>query len=43
MLFWFASAWLTLTALLLAFFDILTLRAQERSARKSLRDKLERD
>jgi hypothetical protein len=43
MLFWFACAWLTLTALLLAFFDILTLRAQERSARKTLRDKLERD
>lgn len=42
-LFWLACAWLTLTALLLALFDILTLRAQERSARKSLREKLDED
>lgn len=43
LLFWVACAWLTLTALLLALFDLLMLRAQERTARKTLRQKLDRD
>ncbi len=43
LLFWVACAWLTLTALLLALFDLLMLRAQERTARKNLRQKLDRD
>src|SRR2546423_14291643 len=42
-LFWVACAWLTLTALLLALFDLLMLRAQDRTARKILREKLNRD
>jgi len=42
-LFWVACAWLTLTALLLAFFDLLMLRAQGRAARKILGEKLDRD
>ena len=41
--FWVACAWFTLTALLLALFDLLMLRAQDRATRKSLREKLERD
>ncbi len=43
MLFWAACGWLTITALLLAVFDILILRVQARSARKAFRDELERD
>src|SRR2546430_3338332 len=43
LLFWLACAWLTLTALLLAFFDLLMLRTQDRTARKNLREKLNRD
>src|SRR5437773_11455792 len=39
-LFWVACAWLTLTALLLALFDLLMLRAQDRAARKLLSDRL---
>ncbi len=35
-LFWFACAWLTVLALLLALFDALIVRAQARAARKSL-------
>ena len=42
-LFWLACAWLTLTALLLALFDLLMLRAQDRAARKILRKKMDRD
>ena len=42
-LFWLTCAWLTLTALLLALFDLLMLRAQERTARKILRKKMGRD
>jgi hypothetical protein len=38
-----ACAWLTLTALLLALFDLLMLRAQDRAARKILSEKLDRD
>jgi hypothetical protein len=43
LLFWLACAWLTLTALLLALFDLLMLGAQDRAARKSSREKLNRD
>jgi hypothetical protein len=42
-LFWAACAWLTLTAFLLALFDLLLLRTQDRTARKILREKLNRD
>ncbi len=42
-LFWMACGWLTVTALLLALFDILMLRVQARAARKAFRDDLERD
>ena len=42
-LFWVACAWLTLTALLLALFDLLMLRAQDRAARKILSEKPDRD
>jgi hypothetical protein len=41
--FWLACAWFTFTALLLALFDLLILRAQDRAARKILREKLHRD
>src|SRR5205085_1701856 len=37
--FWLACAWFTLTALLLALFDLLMVRAQDRAARKTLRKK----
>jgi apolipoprotein N-acyltransferase len=43
LLFWLACAWLTVTALLLALFDLLMLRTQDRTTRKSLREKLNRD
>jgi biotin transporter BioY len=43
LLFWLACAWLTLTALLLALFDLLMLRARDRIARKTLREKLDHD
>ncbi len=32
--YWLACAWLTISALLLALFDLLTVRAQARAARK---------
>jgi len=35
--FWFICIWLTFTALLLAIFDLLFIRAQERKVEKSLR------
>ena len=35
-LYWLACAWFTLTALLLALFDALMLRAQARAARRKL-------
>src|SRR5437868_10069817 len=38
--FWVACAWLTFLALLLAVFDLLTLKIQRRAARKILREKL---
>jgi hypothetical protein len=43
LLFWVACAWLTLTALLLALFDLLMLRAQGRAARKILGKKVNHD
>jgi len=43
LLFWVACAWLTLTAFLLALFDLLMVRAQNRAARRILREKLDRD
>ena len=39
-LFWIACAWLTITALLLAIFDLLLVRAQSRAARRALQEKL---
>ncbi len=39
-LFWMACGWLTILALLLALFDLLTLRAQNRAAEKVLREQL---
>ena len=42
-LFWVACAWLTLTAFLLALFDLLMMRAQDRTARKIFREKLDRE
>ena len=41
--FWGACAWFTLTALLLALFDLLILQVQDRAARKILRKKLNRE
>ncbi len=35
-LYWFACAWLTLLAMLLALFDVLVVRAQARAARNLL-------
>jgi len=43
LLFWVACGWLTLTAFLLALFDLLMVRAQDRAARRILREKLDRD
>jgi protein-S-isoprenylcysteine O-methyltransferase Ste14 len=40
-LFWLICAWLTLTAMLLAIFDLLTLRLEARTAQRVLRAKLE--
>ncbi|MGI9115783.1 MAG: hypothetical protein DLM52_07380 [Chthoniobacterales bacterium] len=40
-LFWLACAWLTLTALLLALFDLLIARAQSRAERRRLRETLQ--
>jgi hypothetical protein len=42
-LFWMMCGWLTVTALLLAVFDVLMLRVQARQARKAFRDELKRD
>jgi uncharacterized membrane protein YedE/YeeE len=39
-LFWIVCAWLTLTAVGLAFFDLLMVRAQSRAAKKQLRETL---
>jgi hypothetical protein len=42
-LYWIVCGWLTFTALLLAIFDLLMVRLQERSARRTLQKKLERE
>jgi len=39
-LFWAICAWLTLTALLLAIFDVLILKAGTRKAQRELRERL---
>jgi hypothetical protein len=39
--FWLACAWFTLTALGLALFDLLMVRARSRAAKRELRDTLE--
>ena len=39
-LFWLACAWLTLSALGLAIFDLLLVRAQSRAAKRELRETL---
>ena len=38
--FWLACAWETVLAILLALFDLLLMRAQERAARKALREQM---
>jgi uncharacterized membrane protein len=40
--YWFACAWVTLTALLLALLDMLLIRARARQARKALQDEAEK-
>jgi hypothetical protein len=39
-LFWIICVWLTFTALLLAIFDLLMVRAEARKAQLALREKL---
>jgi drug/metabolite transporter (DMT)-like permease len=41
--FWLVCAWLTLTAILLAAFDLLMVTSQARKARRELEDQLEND
>jgi ABC-type bacteriocin/lantibiotic exporter with double-glycine peptidase domain len=36
--FWLVCGWLTLTALLMALFDVLLVRAQGRAARKAMKE-----
>ena|SRR2546423_5352120 len=40
-LFWVSCAWFTVAALLLAFFDLLMVRAQSRAAKRELRETIE--
>lgn len=40
LVFWLACIWLTLTALLLALFDLVVVRLQARRAQRELREKL---
>ncbi|PYI84575.1 MAG: hypothetical protein DMF21_09280 [Verrucomicrobia bacterium] len=40
-LFWLICAWLTLTAMLLAIFDLLVVKLEARRTQRSLREKLE--
>ena len=42
LLFWIACGWLTLTALLLAFFDVLLVKLGARRTKRALRDNLEK-
>ena len=39
-LFWGACAWITVTAMLLAVFDLLVVRAEARATRRILREKM---
>jgi hypothetical protein len=39
-LFWFACAWQTVLAILLALFDLLMVRADARAARKAVREQV---
>jgi hypothetical protein len=41
--FWLACAWEIVLAILLALFDLLLMRAQERAARKALREQIQSD
>ena len=41
--FWLACAWEIVLAILLALFDLLLMRAQERAARKVLREQMQSD
>ena len=41
--FWLACAWETVLAILLALFDVLLMRAQERAARKAFREQMQSD
>ncbi|MGZ4982553.1 MAG: hypothetical protein ACXWFY_01490 [Chthoniobacterales bacterium] len=43
LLFWCACAWLTITALLLAIFDMLALRREARAARSAFRANLAKE
>ena len=40
--FWLVCAWLTITAMLLALFDLLMLRVDARKARRELHDEIEK-
>ncbi len=41
-IFWVACIWLTFTAFLLAFFDLLVVRSEARKAERALRESLKR-
>ena len=41
--FWLICAWLTITAMLLALFDLLMLRADARRARRELHEEMEKE
>jgi hypothetical protein len=41
-LFWIVCAWLTLTAIFLAIFDLLMVRIDARNSRRALRENIER-
>jgi protein-S-isoprenylcysteine O-methyltransferase Ste14 len=41
--YWAVCAWITMTAVLLAIFDLLLVRAQGRAAKRSLAEKLDDD
>ena len=43
LIFWLACAWLTLTVILLALFDVLMVRAEGRAAKNAFRDGLKND
>lgn len=40
LVFWLACAWMTVTAMLLAVFDLISVRREERAARRAFRDAL---